>query len=71
MESPLAQNQLQLKHQHQHHKRPLGIPTIKDRCLQSLVKLVLEPVTGITSDLNSFGFRKDRSAKNAGSEICS
>jgi RNA-directed DNA polymerase len=47
--------------------RPLGIPT--DRCMQSLVKLILEPVTETTSDLYSFGFRKNRSAKNALAEV--
>jgi len=45
--------------------RPLGIPTIQDRCLQSLLNLVLEPVVEITSDTHSFGFRKFRSAKMA------
>lgn len=50
-------------------ERPLGIPTIADRCLQSLVKLILEPVTETTSDHFSFGFRKNRSAKNALAEI--
>jgi len=45
--------------------RPLGIPTIQDRCIQNLVKLVLEPLVEITSDLNSYGYRKLRSAKNA------
>ena len=46
-------------------KRPLGIPTIKDRCLQSLINLILEPVVETTSDPNSYGFRKFRSAKMA------
>nr|YP_009710025.1 hypothetical protein [Coleochaete scutata]QFU80130.1 hypothetical protein [Coleochaete scutata] len=46
-------------------KRPLGIPTIKDRCLQQIIKLVLEPLVEMNSDLHSYGFRKYRSAKNA------
>jgi RNA-directed DNA polymerase len=45
--------------------RPLGIPTIQDRCLQALLKLVLEPIVEMTSDLNSYGFRPLRGAKNA------
>lgn len=45
--------------------RPLGIPTIRDRCLQELVKTVLEPLVEINSDKNSYGYRKFRSAKNA------
>lgn len=50
-------------------ERPLGIPTIADRCLQSLVKLILEPVTETTTDHLSFGFRLNRSAQNALAEI--
>lgn len=45
--------------------RPLGIPTIQDRCLQSLIKLILEPLVEAKSDPNSYGFRPYRSAKNA------
>jgi RNA-directed DNA polymerase len=45
--------------------RPLGIPTIQDRSLQALIKLVLEPVVEMTSDPNSYGFRPFRGAKNA------
>jgi RNA-directed DNA polymerase len=45
--------------------RPLGIPNIKDRCLQELLRLILDPVVEPFSDRNSYGFRKYRSAKNA------
>ena len=45
--------------------RPLGIPTIKDRCLQQLLNLVLAPIVEMYSDPNSFGFRPYRGAKNA------
>jgi RNA-directed DNA polymerase len=45
--------------------RPLGIPAMRDRCLQQLVGLVLEPLVEINSDPHSFGFRKFRNAKNA------
>jgi len=45
--------------------RPLGIPTLQDRCLQALIKLVLEPLVEMTSDPNSYGFRPLRGAKNA------
>ena len=46
-------------------KRPIGIPTVLDRALQQLICLVLEPLVEFTSDSNSFGFRKYRSAKMA------
>lgn len=45
--------------------RPLGIPTIRDRALQHLVNLVLEPLVEATSDKNSYGFRPNRSTKQA------
>lgn len=45
--------------------RPLGIPTIKDRCLQQLLNLILAPIVEMYSDPYSFGFRPYRGAKNA------
>jgi RNA-directed DNA polymerase len=45
--------------------RPLGIPTMQDRCLQALIKLILEPIVEMNSDSNSYGFRPHRGAKNA------
>ena len=46
-------------------KRHLGIPTIRDRALQSLVNLVLYPLVELTSDPNSYGFRTHRDCKLA------
>ncbi|MDJ0595904.1 MAG: group II intron reverse transcriptase/maturase [Pleurocapsa sp. MO_226.B13] len=46
-------------------KRPLGIPTIKDRTLQGLVKLVLEPEWEARFEPNSHGFRPGRSCHDA------
>jgi RNA-directed DNA polymerase len=46
-------------------RRPLGIPTIFDRGLQHLVKLILEPIVEINNDQHSYGFRRYRTAKNA------
>jgi len=46
-------------------KRPLGIPTIRDRCLQALVNYVVEPLVEMKSDIHSYGFRQYRSAKMA------
>ena len=45
--------------------RPLGIPTMKDRAMQALYLLALEPVSETTADSNSYGFRKERSAGDA------
>jgi Retron-type reverse transcriptase len=46
-------------------KRPLGIPTIKDRALQALVKLALEPEWEARFEPNSYGFRPGRSCLDA------
>jgi RNA-directed DNA polymerase len=45
--------------------RHLGIPTMKDRAMQALFKLGLEPVAETTADLNSYGFRPKRSCADA------
>ena len=45
--------------------RPLGIPTMKDRAMQALHLMALEPVTETTADANSYGFKKFRSAADA------
>ena len=46
-------------------KRPLGIPTINDRALQSLAKLALEPEWEAKFEPNSYGFRPGRSCQDA------
>ena len=53
-------------------KRPLGIPTKKDRAMQALYWLALEPVAETTADGNSYGFRPWRSTADAAEQcfIC-
>lgn len=46
-------------------KRSLGIPTIKDRCLQALLKLALEPEWEARFEPNSYGLRPGRNAHDA------
>lgn len=46
-------------------QRPLGIPTMKDRALQALAKLVLEPEWEAKFEPNSYGFRVGRSCHDA------
>jgi RNA-directed DNA polymerase len=45
--------------------RPLRIPTIKDRIVQTLFVQVLEPIIDVHADNNSFGFRKGRNPHQA------
>jgi RNA-directed DNA polymerase len=46
-------------------RRPLGIPTMRDRAMQALYLLALEPVAETNGDLNSYGFRSARSTADA------
>ncbi|MEK8020328.1 MAG: group II intron reverse transcriptase/maturase [Candidatus Parabeggiatoa sp.] len=45
--------------------RTLGIPTLKDRARQAVMKLGLEPAYEAKAESNSYGFRPGRSAKDA------
>ncbi|MEO1148975.1 MAG: group II intron reverse transcriptase/maturase, partial [Cyanobacteria bacterium J06638_22] len=45
--------------------RPLGIPSIVDRCLQAMVKAALEPCWEAQFEPTSYGFRPGRSAHDA------
>lgn len=45
--------------------RKLGIPTMKDRAMQALHLLALEPIAESTDDHNSYGFRPGRATRDA------
>ncbi len=49
--------------------RPLGIPTVKDRIVQSALKLVIEPIFEREFRDGSYGFRPGRSCKDALREV--
>lgn len=46
-------------------KRPLGIPTMRDRVMQAIYLLTLDPVAECLADPNSYGFRRERSCADA------
>src|SRR6202451_58301 len=46
-------------------ERPLGIPTIRDRVVQTAAKLVLEPIFEADLDPAAFGYRPKRGAGDA------
>jgi len=50
-------------------KRPLGIPTIMDRVVQTAVKLVIEPIFEVDLEPNTYGYRPKRSAVDAISSV--
>jgi RNA-directed DNA polymerase len=45
--------------------RPLGIPCLRDRAMQALYLLALDPIAETLADPNSYGFRKERSPADA------
>ncbi|MFT5778063.1 MAG: RNA-directed DNA polymerase [Crocinitomicaceae bacterium] len=46
-------------------KRPLAIPTLKDRAMQALFLFALDPWHEVITDPNSYGFRKGRACQDA------
>ena len=50
-------------------ERPLGIPTIRDRVIQSAAKIVLEPVFEADFEDSAYGYRPRRSAIDAVKEV--
>src|SRR5215469_11526883 len=46
-------------------ERPLGIPTIRDRVVQTAAKLVIEPIFEADLEPNAYGYRPRRSAGDA------
>jgi len=50
-------------------KRPLGIPTIRDRVVQAAVKNLMEPIFEVNFEDCSYGFRPNRNCWDALAEI--
>ena len=46
-------------------KRPLGIPTVKDRVVQQAVRNIIEPIFEPTFHPSSYGYRPNRSCQKA------
>jgi RNA-directed DNA polymerase len=50
-------------------ERPLGIPTIRDRVIQTAAKIVLEPIFEADFEDNAYGYRPARGAVDAVKEV--
>jgi len=46
-------------------KRPLGIPTMKDRAMQALYLSALDPIAETQADPHSYGLRRERNCADA------
>lgn len=62
---PMAIRRVFIKKLGSHELRPLGIPTIRDRVIQTALRSVIEPIFDHDFSDNSYGFRPRRSTKGA------
>ena len=51
--------------------RPLGIPTVKDRIVQTALKMVIEPISEVQFRPGSYGFRPGRKLQGSTHPIAS
>src|SRR6516165_8834378 len=51
-------------------ERPLGIPSIRDRVIQTAAKIVLEPIFEADFEGNAYGYRPARWAADAVKDVC-
>ena len=49
--------------------RPLGIPTVRDRVVQTALRMVLEPIFELEFAAHSYGFRPERGCQDALGEV--
>ena len=62
---PMAIRRVYIPKLGSHELRPLGIPTIRDRIVQTALRSVIEPIFEHDFSDNSYGFRPKRSTKDA------
>jgi len=62
---PMAIRRVFIKKLGSHELRPLGIPTIRDRVVQTALRSVIEPIFEHDFSNNSYGFRPKRSTRDA------
>jgi len=62
---PLPLKRILIPKKNSNQKRPLSIPSMKDRAMQALWLLALEPIAEERADKNSYGFRPKRSVADA------
>ncbi len=62
---PLPLRRTYIPKKNKHQRRPLGIPCMKDRAMQALYLLALNPIAETLADPNSYGFRLRRCVADA------
>jgi RNA-directed DNA polymerase len=63
--TPLPLRRVYIPKQDKSKVRPLGIPAMRDRAMQALYLLALDPIAETTADPNSYGFRRERCCADA------
>jgi RNA-directed DNA polymerase len=62
---PLPVKRVMIPKPGSHEKRPLGIPAVKDRVVQTAVRMVIAPIFEREFAAHSYGFRPGRGCKDA------
>jgi RNA-directed DNA polymerase len=62
---PLPLRRVRIPKPHSSKLRPLSIPSLRDRAMQALYLLALDPIAETTADRHSYGFRSARCTADA------
>ena len=62
---PMPVKRVYIPKPHSEKKRPLGIPTLRDRIVQETLRMTLEPIWEADFSIHSYGFRPNRSTYDA------
>ncbi len=62
---PLPVKRVMIPKPGSHERRPLGIPAVRDRVVQTAVRMVIEPIFEREFAAHSYGFRPGRGCKDA------